>query len=464
MAFVLLLGATGCGARQVVDPTVAARGAAANASASANPVEAEAGTASDTAGTATLDAGTNAATSAGASTATGTGRTTGAAAAAASPQRSANVPTGKTDVGVTRDTILLGNVTALSGPLPGQFDGMPNGTQAFIAKYNAEGGFRGRKLKLVIRDDGLDPNKHRAAVVQLVEEDKVFALLNDGTVVHGASADYLKAKNIPVVSGSAFDNTYCVTPNFFSINTYCPHESQYGQWIKWAADHGIKKIAFLYVNLGITQSLALALKKGFKDYGLQLVFEREVQLAEADYTPYIIAARSAGADTAFTLIDNASSINMLKAMKRQNWNPPLYLQAAEDDVFIRQVKKQGLSLEGMVTPGGPLTSEPSQREYVQTYKAAFPDEPVNSFSSLGWQGIKWFTDVGLARMGPDITRAALMHNLVTSTGWTADGMMAPLVIGPVRHPQKCSTLITVRNGELARLHPGYLCDAPYIKF
>jgi ABC-type branched-subunit amino acid transport system substrate-binding protein len=450
-----LVLATGCGAPQDVDPTQASGGLT---RAQAAQSEGESGAGADSAA-----AGESASAGAGGSLDRALAGSGAAGSGANAQGRAGAVGSGKNDVGVSDSTILLGNVTSLSGPLPGQFDGMPNATKAFIADYNAKGGFRGRKLKLVIRDDGLDPNKHLSVVKQLVEEDKVFALINDGTVVHGTSAEYLKSKNVPVISGSAFDDTYCTTSNFFSLNTYCPHEAGQGGWVKWGAEHGVKKAALLYINLGITQELHRAMVQAFKDWHIDLVYDREVQLVEADYTPYVLAARSAGADTVFTLIDNASIINMLKAMKRQNWSPGLYPTAGQDSKFLEQVREAGLSVDGMVTQGGPLEGEPTEADYNRVYKQYFPDQSINAFSRLGWEGMLWFVDIGLGRLGPDITRDAVMKNLLGSSGYTFRGMSPPLEMGPTRHVQSCGMLVTAKGGKPARLHDGWYC-APLTKF
>ncbi|HEY3240069.1 MAG TPA: hypothetical protein VGL92_10930, partial [Acidimicrobiia bacterium] len=47
---------------------------------------------------------------------------------------------GATDVGVTADTITMGNVSDLGGPVPGLFQGGPYGTQAYFNYINSQGG------------------------------------------------------------------------------------------------------------------------------------------------------------------------------------------------------------------------------------------------------------------------------------------------------------------------------------
>src|SRR5205823_11626604 len=63
---------------------------------------------------------------------------------------------GATDVGVTGESITLGNVSTLSGPIPGLFQGAVLGAQAFAAYANSQGGVFGRRLKVEVRDDQFD--------------------------------------------------------------------------------------------------------------------------------------------------------------------------------------------------------------------------------------------------------------------------------------------------------------------
>src|SRR3989442_4212936 len=123
-AFVAL--AAGCGAR-VSDGQRTALGHAAGVS-RAGPAEAV-GQSADVAAPVALTSSTDA-SGAGVSTAA---RASGAAAAA-------EPSGGATDVGVTATTVRLGNISTLSGPVPGLFQGAVIGTQAAVAYQNSLGG------------------------------------------------------------------------------------------------------------------------------------------------------------------------------------------------------------------------------------------------------------------------------------------------------------------------------------
>src|SRR6202161_2041886 len=81
------------------------------------------------------------------------------------------------EIGVSADTILFGQAAALEGPSAALGQGMRQGILAAFEEVNAKGGIHGRRLKLVSRDDGYDPDRSVVQTIKLLDEDKVFALI-----------------------------------------------------------------------------------------------------------------------------------------------------------------------------------------------------------------------------------------------------------------------------------------------
>src|SRR5579862_1613685 len=79
------------------------------------------------------------------------------------------------EVGVAADRILFGQAAAMSGPSSTLGVKMRQGILAAFAEVNAKGGVHGRKLELISRDDGYDPDRAVLETMKLIEEDKVFA-------------------------------------------------------------------------------------------------------------------------------------------------------------------------------------------------------------------------------------------------------------------------------------------------
>lgn len=79
--------------------------------------------------------------------------------------------------GISADQVLLGMVNAQSGPASGLGAGVAAGAQAYFMRVNAAGGIHGRKIRLLLRDDGYEPARTAALTRELIEQDQVFALL-----------------------------------------------------------------------------------------------------------------------------------------------------------------------------------------------------------------------------------------------------------------------------------------------
>src|SRR5262249_41537207 len=74
----------------------------------------------------------------------------------------------------------------------------------------------GYKLNYVVADTTSSPTGVLTAAKKLVEQDHVFAVLADSALAF-AAANYLKAKNIPVVGVAEGGNEWVTNQNMFSV-------------------------------------------------------------------------------------------------------------------------------------------------------------------------------------------------------------------------------------------------------
>jgi branched-chain amino acid transport system substrate-binding protein len=100
--------------------------------------------------------------------------------------------------GVTDKEIRIGMANALSGPASGLGTDLKAGADAFLARINAAGGVNGRRIVLVSKDDGYEPEKTAAATKALIEQDKVFALFGYvGTPTSAAAVPLASRAGVP---------------------------------------------------------------------------------------------------------------------------------------------------------------------------------------------------------------------------------------------------------------------------
>jgi hypothetical protein len=94
--------------------------------------------------------------------------------------------------GVTDKLVKIGAYNALTGPIPLTGKQMSAGWNAAISAANDGGGVNGRKLELIIEDDGYEPSRAMAAARKLVERDQVLVMTGLGTPTTVVAARYLE--------------------------------------------------------------------------------------------------------------------------------------------------------------------------------------------------------------------------------------------------------------------------------
>ena len=191
------------------------------------------------------------------------------------------------EVGVTDTEIRIGQFAAQTGPAAELGKRMQLGIQAHFAAVNAAGGINGRKLTLVSRDDGYEPEKAAAAAKALIEEDKVFALIGSvGTPTTLAAVPAINAAGIPLIG--PFTGAQALREpfnrNIFHVRASYFDETE--RIVQHLTTIGVKKIAVFYQNdsygkaglEGVTRALA---KRDLKPATSVTVERNSVDVASA---------------------------------------------------------------------------------------------------------------------------------------------------------------------------------------
>src|SRR6266478_2149277 len=116
--------------------------------------------------------------------------------------------TGITDLGVFDDRIVFGQSAVFEGPAAALGLGMREGILAAFHEANTGGGVNGRRLELVSRDDGYEPDRAIENTSQLIKVDEVFGLIGEvGTPTSKAAQPIATAAGVPFIgpfTGAAF--------------------------------------------------------------------------------------------------------------------------------------------------------------------------------------------------------------------------------------------------------------------
>ena len=183
--------------------------------------------------------------------------------------------TARAENGVTADKIIFGQAAALDGPAAALGQGMREGILAAFAEANKAGGVKGHRLELISRDDGYDPNKSIQAAKQLIDQDKVFALIGSvGTPTSAAVQPIATDGGIPFI-GAFTGAEFLRTP--YKANVVNVRAS-YFQETETMVEHltkdlGISRIAIFYQDDAFGQAGLAGVKRALDRRKMALVAE-----------------------------------------------------------------------------------------------------------------------------------------------------------------------------------------------
>jgi ABC-type branched-subunit amino acid transport system substrate-binding protein len=454
-AGLLLLGlASACGARVNDEQRAAAVGRELSPGGSS-------GSGTDATGTDSGDVGTDGeASSAGGESAAVDGGTGGSTATTA-PQGGNG---GATDIGVTADTITLGLVTTLSGPVPGLFQGASIGAQAFTAYLNSQGGVFGRKLKLVVRDDQFDSGQNRAQTQDLSRQ--VLGFLGSFSVYDDAGIGELDKAGIPDVGYGLTDARRNAAVNFspqpaksgtFRTGAFLYYQKKFPD--------AVKHVGTIYGDVPASKAAALDAMAAAQSVGWEFGYSRGYQPTETDFTADVVRMRQSGVKAFWTTSADAKTMaRIVKAMAQQGFQPEFVAFGASgyDPALLTLA---GSAAEGVyidhqlaLYQGGDAGTVPEVALLNQWLQRVKPGYTPDLFAAYAWASGRLIQQA-LQAAGPQLTRKSLVAALQKIDNFDSNGLVAPAGPASKRQPT-CDMFMRVQGGKFVRIDPagkGYLC-------
>jgi len=324
--------------------------------------------------------------------------------------------------------IKIGAIFAVTGPA--SFLGAPESktAQMLVDKINASGGVLGQKLELIIKDSSGSPEKAVSFAKQLIEEDKVLAIIGPSTSGETMQIKKLCEENqMILVSCAAADAI--VNPLAKYVFKTPQKDSQAATWIyRTMKEKGITKIAVLTGNDGFGASGKKQLEELAKTEGIEIVANEVYDKQATDLTDVLTKVKSTPGVQAVVnwSIVPAQSI-VAKNMKQLGMDIPLFQSHGFGN--RKYVEQAGVAAEGILFPAGRLlvvdelpASNP-QKQVLATYKKDYETaykEDVSTFGGHAYDAILIVTEA-LKKAGTtdrDKVRDAIenLHGLVGTAG------------------------------------------------
>jgi branched-chain amino acid transport system substrate-binding protein len=211
------------------------------------------------------------------------------------------------DPGVTDSTIKIGAIIPTSGPSAQSFADILGGLKARIDRANQTGELGKRKIELDAKDDGGDVTRNTEAARQLVESDKVFAIVEASPVANG-SAQYLNQQAIPVTGWHLGLKEWSIYNNMFTFRLPAAADPQHDYSTRnndFLKKMGATKLAVVGGMNASSATYVIQVAKSVKQLGqIQVVKEiTDVPTDQQDFTSIVQDIKDSGADGVLTGMD-----------------------------------------------------------------------------------------------------------------------------------------------------------------
>jgi len=371
--------------------------------------------------------------------------------------------------GLTSKAVTVGNVSIITGPVPGLFAGAPIGVKAYFAMVNAQGGVNGRKLYVDSKDDAFSGSQNATETQQAMASD--FALVGSFSLFDGYGCAALAQNTaVPDVSVTLDSGTNAL-PNDFSAQPLAFGESN-GP-IAYYKKHypKAKTIGAIVSDVASARAQWQGQIAGFEAQGYKLGYVDYVNPLQSDFTTDVINMKNHGV-TAVDLTDLDWQVGAIFAqdMATQNWHPqlvfsggPIYAQqfithaggpANTNGFQIGQT--QALYL------GEDANTVPAVKQFDTYVKKVNPNWSPDLYTAFGWASAQLFVQA-LKAAGPNPTRGAVIAQLKKITSFNAGNLLG--TSNPAaKTPIACYLMAQIKNGKFVRELPaksGFDCNTTY---
>jgi branched-chain amino acid transport system substrate-binding protein len=300
---------------------------------------------------------------------------------------------------LAQDTIKVGAILAVTGPA--SFLGSPEAKtlEMMVADINAKGGIGGKKVVLIIKDSGASSEKAISFAKQLIEEEKVLAIIGPSTSGETMAIKALAEESkTPLLSCAAAE--VIVNPVASYVYKTPQKDSQaviriFQQMKKM----GITKIGVLSSNTGFGKAGKDQIEKLAAEHGIQIVVSEVYDSKATDLTAEVTKIKAANVQAIVNWSIEPAQAIVIKNARQLGLTIPIFQSHGFGN--IGYVKAAGVAAEGVIFPAGRLliadqlpASNPQKSvlvSYKNEYEARYKED-VSTFGGHAYDALLLLAD------------------------------------------------------------------------
>jgi len=358
--------------------------------------------------------------------------------------------------GVTKDEIVVGTHTALSGPAAGWGIDATNGIRMRFDEVNAAGGIHGRKIKYIAEDSQYSMPIAIQKANKLVNRDKVFFLLGSiGTPMNNAIFPMLEKKDVPNMFPYTAGRSMYEPLHRLKFANLAPYYDNVRAGLKYFVEEkGKEKVCMMYVDTDFGHETSEAVHDQLKAMNMELVAETTHKASETNFVGAITQLRQAECDVVMLGTIITDTIIAVSTARKMGWDVDMVTQTAGCNYVVPL--KGGEGVEGLYG----VTSIPimyadqatgKAKVFFDNYKKRFEKMP----SEVAQQGYfsADLTVIGMEKAGKKLTVDSFVKGMESIKGYQHPFGGPVINFGPQKHlGSDESIFLQVQDGKW--VYPG----------
>jgi branched-chain amino acid transport system substrate-binding protein len=378
--------------------------------------------------------------------------TTAPTAAPQSAQAAAGVAAGpeNSDVGVTGDSIKVGAILPLSGPIGPYGKPWLEALQTPFRRANDQGGVNGRRFEFLFCDDAFQGDRALACAKKLVDQDKVFLIMNPGSAGGSpASLPYIVQRGVPSGSALGFNLEEFTSPLVFPMTASGRTQGHLGARFM-AGDLKVKKAGMVVLgNVDAAKVAANGFREAAAAAGMS-VTEVTINFQDADCSAQMVQLQSRQPESVFLASDASTAIKCFTAANNLGYKPPKQFVSPIPQYIDLVPQYGGQAAEGSyamtVNHTPDTTSGGLVAEYLDRTRAYYPDHRWWAETPAFYAGAQLTVDV-LRTLGRNVTRSRYVDAMNTVTNGVP-GLGVDITYRPGPHdPNRQGAMLQLRQGR-----------------
>jgi branched-chain amino acid transport system substrate-binding protein len=248
----------------------------------------------------------------------------------------------------------------------------------------------GRKIEVIVKDDGAVPDNTKRIAQELIANDKVSFIAGFGvTPAALAAAPLATQAKVPEIVMAAGTSIITERSPYIARTSFTLAQSSMVM-AEWAAKNGIRKVVTLVSDYAPGHDAQNAFKERFGAAGGSVVAELKVPLANPDFAPFLQRARDASPDAVFVFVPSGQGGTFAKQFAERGLDKSgIKLIGAGDVMDDDLLNGMGDAVLGAVTAHLYSASHPSakNREFVAAFKKMHNNMRPNFMAVGGYDGM-----------------------------------------------------------------------------